>query len=144
MKNDRGLILLEVLLSLAVIAILAGLSYPFATTMLKKNDLDTATNIIAQTLRRAQILSQAVDGDISWGVKVQSGSINLFKGTGYTLRDSNFDETFEVPSTISFSGVSEVVFNKFSGDPQITGTINLSGGSDTSSVSINDKGTISY
>lgn len=140
----KGFTLLEVMLSIAVITILAGLSLPIFRTMLVKNDLDVATVTVAQTLRRAQLLSQAVDGDTSWGVKVQSGSITLFKGTGYASRDSNFDETFDIPATIMLSGVAEVVFSKFSGLPQTTGTTTLASESDIKSVTINSKGGISY
>lgn len=142
--RSHGFTLLEVLLCVAAIGILAGLSLPVARTMLTKNDLDIATVTTAQTLRRAQIQSLAVDGDISWGVKVQSGSITLFKGTNYSSRDSNYDETFDTPTTISFSGVSEVVFSKFSGLPQVTGTTTLTSESDNKSITINSKGGISY
>lgn len=140
----KGFSLLEVLLSIAVVAILAGLSLPVARTMLTKNDLDIATVTATQTLRRAQILSQAVDGDISWGVKVQSGSITLFKGTSYSTRDSNFDEVFDNPTTINISGITEVVYAKFTGLPQTTGVAILATADDSKTVTINEKGTISY
>lgn len=140
----KGFTLLEVILSLAIVAILTGLSLPVYRTLMIKNDLDTAAVTIAQSLRRAQTLSQAVDGNTSWGVKVQSGSITLFKGTSYASRDSSFDETFDTPGSISFSGVQEVVFSKFSGEAQTTGTATLASESDTRSITINSKGVISY
>lgn len=140
----KGFTLLEVLLSIAMIAILTGFSIPVFRTMLTKNDLDVATTTVAQTLRRAQTQSLAVDGDTSRGVKVQSGSITLFKGTSYAARDSNFDETFDMATTIGMSGTTEIVFTRFTGLPQATGTINLSTESDSRSVSINEKGTIGF
>lgn len=143
-NNNRGFTLLEVLLSVAIIGILAGLSIPVFRTMLTKNDLDIATVTTAQTLRRAQILSQAVDGDTSWGLKVQSGNITLFKGTSFATRDNNFDETFEMPNTIGMSGTIEIVFAKFTGFPQTAGVINLSTASDSRSVTINEKGMVDY
>lgn len=144
LQANEGFTLLEILLSVAAMTILSGLSIPVFRTMLTKNDLDIATVTTAQTLRRAQILSQAVAGDTSWGVKVQSGSITLFKGTSYAARDSSFDEVFDVPGSITTSGTSEIVFTKFSGDPQTTGTISLSTDSDSSNVVINGKGMVSY
>ncbi len=109
-----------------------------------KNDLDIAAVSIAQSLRRAQILSQSVDGDTSWGVKAQSGSITLFKGTSFAARDTNFDETFEVPTTIGVGGGAEIIFAKFTGLPQTTGNINISTESDSRSLTINEKGTVGY
>ncbi len=144
LNNNAGFSLLELLLSVAVISLLTGLSLPVYRTLIKKNDLDITANTIASSLRRAQVLSQAVDGDTTWGIKIQSGDITLFKGASYTDRDTNFDETFEVPTTISAGGTTEVVFTKFTGFPQTIGTINLTTESDSRSVSINEKGTITY
>lgn len=144
MNNKKGITLMEVVLSIAVIAILAGLSLPVAIRMLTKNDLDIATVTTAQTMRRAQTLSQSVDGDSNWGVKVQTSSITLFKGTSFATRDSNFDEDFSFPTSITPSGVTEAVFTKLFGDPQTTGTITLSTGNDSSNIVINGKGMVSY
>jgi len=140
--NNRGFTLLELLLSVAIVALLAGLSLPVYRTLMQKNDLDIATTTIAQSLRRAQILSQAVDGDTTWGVNAQSNNIVIFKGTSYATRDATFDETFDVPTTIGISGSTEIVFAKFTSLPQTTGTINLSTSNDSRSVTINEKGTI--
>lgn len=144
LNHERGFTLLELLLSVAVIGALAGLSLPVYRTLLQKNDLDIAAVTIAQSLRRSQLLSQAVDGDTTWGVKVQSSSIVVFKGASYATRDTTFDETFDVPATIGVGGATEVVFAKFTGLPQTTGVINISTENDTRSVSINEKGTIGF
>lgn len=143
-NSKQGFTLLEMLLSVAAIGILAGLSLPVFRTLLTKNDLDIAIATAAQTLRRAQILSQTVDGNTSWGVKMQSGSITLFKGTSFASRDSSFDETFDMSTSINMGGVTEIVFAKFTGFPQITGNVNLSTESDARSISINEKGTIGF
>lgn len=139
-----GFSLIELLLSVAIICLLAGLSLPVYRMLMMKNDLDIAANTVFSSLRRAQVLAQAVDGDATWGVKIQSGGIILFKGTSYTGRDANFDETFDVPNTIGVGGVGEIVFNKFTGLPATTGTINLSTASDSRTVIINEKGMVGY
>lgn len=144
MNNDRGFTLLEILLSVAAIAILAGLSLPVFRTMLTKNDLDIAAVTAVQSLRRSQMLSQAVDSDTSWGVQVQTGSIVVFKGGSYAARDTAYDEIFELQAGISPSGTSEIIFAKFTGWPQVSGTINLSTEGDSRSISINEKGTIGF
>jgi len=144
MKN-AGFTLLEILLSIAVISLIAGISIPIYQSFQVRNDLDIATVEIAQSLRRAQILSQAVDGDTSWGVSVQSASITLFKGTSYAARDTAFDELFDVPTSITPSGVSEIVFSKFFGNPQTIGTVTLtSNANETRTITINEKGMVSY
>lgn len=144
LQTNHGFTLLELLLSVAVISALAGLSLPVYRTLLSKNDLDIAANSTVSSLRRGQVLSQAVDGDTTWGVKVQSGSIVLFKGASYAARDTAFDETFDVPTSIGISGTTEYVFSKLTGLPQATGTVNLSSESDARTVTLNSKGMVNY
>lgn len=143
--RNTGFTLLELILSIAVVAILAGIAIPIYQSFQTRNDLDIAIVEIAQTIRRSQILAQAVDGDISWGTYIQPGSITLFKGTSYVARDSNFDELFSIPDSVTPSGLSEIVFTKFTGLPQATGTTTLTSNiNETRSITINAKGTINY
>lgn len=144
-QNNSGFTLLEVLLSVAIIALITGIGIPIYQSFQTRNDLDIAANTIAQSLRRAQSLSQASDSDISWGLRVQNGSIVLFQGSSYGTRDTTFDEIFDLPQSITPSGVSEIVYSKFFGEPQAIGTITLiSDTNETRTITINAKGTITY
>jgi len=137
--------LLEVLLSVAIVGVLTAISIPISLTLQIRNDVDVATSIAVQDLRRAQVLAQAIDGDNTWGVRTQAGSITLFKGASYGDRDSDFDEIFELSSSITPSGFQEVVFAKLTGYPQTTGTLTLTTSTgDVRNISVNAKGTISY
>lgn len=145
LRAHNGFTLLEVLLSVALIAVLVGISIPIYQSFQVRNDLDIATVEIVQNMRRAQALSYAVDGDTSWGVKIQSGNITVFKGANYVARDINSDEVFNIPTSITPAGLSEVVFTKFTGLPQTTGTITLTSNSnETRSIAINQKGMADY
>lgn len=141
----KGFTLLEVMLSIAIIAILTGLSVLVYQGLQQRNELDVAVNNITGSLRRAQILSQAVDGDTTWGVKVQSGNIISFKGASFALRDTTYDESFDLPSNISIEGVSEIVYNKFTGLPQTAGNLTLTSEvSETKTIILNAKGMVDY
>ena len=143
--KHAGFTLIEMLLSIAAIGIIAGISIPVYQSFQVRNDLDIATVETVQTLRRGQVLAQAVDGDTGWGVKIQGGSITLFKGTSYAGRDSNFDEVFDMPGAIVPTGVTEVVFAKFTGLPQAIGTATfISNTNETRTITINAKGMVSY
>ncbi len=75
----------------------------------------------------------------------QSNKITIFKGTSFLGRDSSFDETFETPSISNVSGLTELVFQKFSGEPITTGDIILKSVDDeTKKISIGAKGVLSY
>lgn len=71
--------------------------------------------------------------------------MTLFKGASYVARDVVYDEVFDVPTSITPSGVSEIVYTKFTGLPSVTGTVTLtSNTNETRSITINAKGTASY
>jgi prepilin-type N-terminal cleavage/methylation domain-containing protein len=141
---NQGFTLLEILLCVAMIGIIAGVTAPLYNGMLTKNDLDIATTTVVQSVRRAQILSQGMERDSSWGVKVQSGSIVIFKGTSYATRDTTLDETTPMPTIIGVSGTTEYVFNELTGTPQTTGSLTLTSNSSSKTITINAKGTTDF
>jgi prepilin-type N-terminal cleavage/methylation domain-containing protein len=141
----RGFTLLEVLLSIALITILAGVSLPIYYTLFSRNDLDVAKNQVSQSLGRASFISAGSVGDSTWGVKVLSGNIVVFKGTSYALRDASYDEIYSISPSVTPSGLSEIVFSKMTGFPQSIGAIILtSTNGETRTITINSKGSVSY
>ena len=146
-KTAKGFTLIEILLVVALFAAIAGFSFPIYQSFQAKNNLDIAANTVAQSLRRAQLLSQSMEGDSVWGLKIQNGSVVVFKGTTYATRDTAYDEFFEVPSTINPTGINEITFSKLNGEPSTTGTITLSSTTTTLEsrvITINSKGMVSF
>ena len=144
-NSSTGFTLLEVLLSIAVITIIAGTAIPVYESFQVRNDLDIAATTFVQSLRRAQVLAEASDGDTSSGVRIDPGSITLFRGTSFASRNSSFDEIFQIPSTISIAGNAEVVFGRFTGLPTTVGSTTLTSiTNETRTIVTNAKGTISY
>ncbi|SRR5258708_28455628 len=140
-----GFTLIEIILSLALVAILAATSVPLYRALVVRNDLDVTAGTIAQTLRRAEALAFAVDGNTGWGVAIGAGGITLFKGTTFTSRDQNFDERFDVPADVAASGPGEIDFANFLGTPQQTGAIILiSNTNESRTITVNAKGTVNY
>lgn len=144
-QKNAGFTLLEMLLSVAAIGIIIMIGVPVYQSLQVRNDLDVGATTIAQMSRRAEVLSQTAQGDSNWGVKIQSGSIVIFKGTSYSGRDTSYDEIISLPTSITPTGVSEIVFDKVTGFPQTTGTTTLTSTSnEVKNININAKGTISY
>lgn len=143
--DNKGFTLIEILLVVALIALVSSIGIPVSQHFNVGNDLIVARNTIVQTLRRAQLLSQAVDSDMGWGVHIENHNIVLFAGDNYSSRNIAFDEEFEISRSITFSGENEIIFNKFSGNPQTTEDIILTSNTNVSKIiTINEKGTIEY
>lgn len=144
-KIQAGFTILEVLLSVAIVAILIGLSIPVVQTLQVTGDLDAATISVIDNLRRAQNLSQSVEGDSQWGIQIQTGSVTLFKGATYGGRDSTYDEITSLANVITPSGDSEIVFSKMTGTMSASKSISLQSlNSITKTITINEKGNIEY
>jgi len=144
-SNKRGFTIVEMLLSIALVTIIAGIGVPIYQSLQVRNDLDVAVDSFVQSARRAQVLARASDGDTNWGVYATSSTIAIFKGASYAGRDSDYDEVFLVPTSITPSGVQEIVFEKFIGLPQTTGTTTLtSNTNEVRTIHTNDQGTFTY
>ncbi len=143
--SQSGFTLLEILLVVAIIAVISGFSVPIYETLKNKNDLNLGVIISVNALRRASEIAAASDGDTSWGVKFTTSSIILFKGGSYQTRDQNFDENSDLSSDIAVSETSEVVFQKFSGAPlaETTTTLTSSNG-EVTKIHVNQKGAVEY
>jgi prepilin-type N-terminal cleavage/methylation domain-containing protein len=146
-NREAGFSLIELLLCVAIIGLLTGMTLPLYQSYQNSNDVDLDTQSVAAMLRRAELYARTMNGDNSWGVKVQSGSATLFKGASYATRDTTVDETDALPSVITFSGtLSEVVFTKFTATPSATGTIILThtANNDVRTITLNAKGMVDY
>lgn len=137
--------MLEILLVVAIISLIGGITVPVLRSFQTRNDLNTAIGIISQSLRRAQVKSQGQDQDSAWGLYMESGKVVVYKGDSYESRDQAFDEDFDISTTITFSGMDDVNYEKFTGDVISPGTITLTTIDDISrTITVNDKGTIDY
>lgn len=136
---------MEILLSVALIGILTGVSIPIYLSFQTKNDVDITTNTLISALNQAKVRSQAGEGDDQWGVKVDADQLTLFKGGNYSARDSSFDEVYIIKGNISFQDTPEIVFERRSGELSTSYSITIAGPfSESRTVTVNEKGTIDY
>ena len=142
---ERGFSLLELLLSVTIIGMLAGLSWPVYQSYQRQTDLDVTTQSIADSLRRAQTYARNGNGDSVWGVRILSDSAVLYKGATYAGRNMAYDEAIGISSAFTAGGLSDISFAKFTATPSATGSITVTAASDNvRTITINEKGTVSY
>lgn len=142
-QTMEGFTLLEVLLSIALISLIAGIGAPLYQSFQVRNDLNIGATTAVNVLRRAETLARASDGDTSWGVSFTAGSLTLFRGTSYATRNAAYDEVFSIPTNISFSGTTDYVFARFTGLPISVGTTTLSSSiGETRTITVHAKGMV--
>ncbi|HEX6462007.1 MAG TPA: prepilin-type N-terminal cleavage/methylation domain-containing protein [Candidatus Saccharimonadales bacterium] len=146
-KAEAGFTLLEVLLSVAIIALLTSISLPIYESFVRRNDLDLTAQGIVAMIRRAELYARSGYHDDSWGVAISAGTAIIFKGPSFISRNITYDETLIIPDTISPSGLVEMQFAKLTATPTpaSVGSITLnSTTNDTRTITINGEGMVNY
>jgi type II secretory pathway pseudopilin PulG len=134
-KDQRGISMLEVLLVLALVAIISIMGLSSYRTWQKQILLTNTRDEIKSAFVRAQQLATAADNNASWGMHLATSSYTIFPGSFYNESDPdnrtwnlNGIEIFE--SYITFADGaggygSDAVFAKFDGNTYNTGTVNI-------------------
>ena len=138
----KAFTLLEILIIIAVIAILISLTIPLGLDFYRSQQLETQSQGVIQALRRAQLKAMSVEDDSGFGVYLTNDNYTLFKGNSYATRDADYDEIFDLPKIINVSGLTEVVFSKLEGKPNETGNIILSSDNLVQTININEIGRV--
>jgi prepilin-type N-terminal cleavage/methylation domain-containing protein len=143
----KGITLIELLLVVAIFAIIAGAAIPVLGQLQTSTQLNQAASELVQTLRDARQRSVAGLNNSSHGVYFQApDQIILYQGDNYSSRDPAADQVTILDSTIQFTITvpgNDLNFAKATGDPSQTGIIALTHKvSDTRSITINQYGLI--
>jgi len=137
-----GATIIELLLVIAIIAIIGASSGPVYSNFFARNYLHEKTSEIIYVLRTAQTNAISGKGDSKWGISISSSKITLFKGNTYLTRDTIFDQTFNIPQSLTITP-AEIRFDKVTGNPDSTASITLtSNANQTRTVSINQTGAV--
>lgn len=143
---SRGFTLVEMLLSVALLSLIAGISIPVYQQFQVRNNVDITASNVVESLRRASILAQGGYEDSTWSVNISTSSIILYKGSTFATRDTTYDEVIAITPDVIPSGMSDVTFARLTGFPSTTLTpiVLTSSSNETRTITLNAKGTITY
>ena len=133
----RGFSLIEVLLVIVIIGLLGYLTLPLGIGFYQTLVLNSSADQLIQTLRQAQTDAQAAKFDSSFGVRLNEQAYTFFSS-----EQPSYDLTYTLDQGLTLSGLTEVIFSKITGLPNLTGEIFLANKRESALIQINNQGTI--
>lgn len=138
---SKGFTLIELLLLIAIIAIIAGLSMPFYSNYVVRGHLKNTSASLVSSIEKAQSYTKSGRLNDQWGVYISGSTFTLYKGSSFTARDTNFDESYDIPGSLIPSGLSEITFDHLRGETSNTGSITITAtNGDTITIQVDSSG----
>lgn len=124
----RGISALEILVSLAILALLAVLTMSYLSGLKKVVVLDGVIESLISLTREAKSRTLAPEGGSQFGVRFEPSKATLFKGAGFVGGAAD-NKTYTLPADaeifdINFSG-GDLVFQLLTGEPGIPGDFSI-------------------
>ena len=137
----RGFTLIEIIVSVAVVAILASIATISFNGLREQQALVNGAEEVRTLLLRARARTLAAEDDSVFGLHITAPSVTLFRGATYNPlavdNELHMLDSLVTISTYSFSGGgADVVFNKRTGATSTYGTITVALVSDPSKTRV--------
>jgi prepilin-type N-terminal cleavage/methylation domain-containing protein len=143
-STHAGFTLVEMLVALAILTLLAGISASVWYSFRTQSGTNAASATIVEVMQRAELASEAMDNDSAWGVHIASSTVTLFEGASYASRTTSADLSFDLAGA-TVSGLTDITFSKMTGYPQQTGTLTVTEPNGAGeAISIDATGAITY
>lgn len=139
----KGFTILELLLAVAMIAVLVGVSIPLYSIYYSRNSISDSSALVVDSLRAAREMSVASKHGSVWGVRLEQGKVTIFKGQDFSSRDQSHDQVIILEDDIIFTGLNDIYFTK-AGTPNQVGNIAVSYSEEALLINVNEKGIIDY
>ena len=128
-----GFTLLEIIITLAVISLIAGGTFVIFSSFMTNTYLEDTTQEIVHALRKANTNATARLYDLRWGVYFDDTALSFtfFAGDSYATRSTQYDEVTNLPTSVTFGPISlngggkEIVFTKIVGGTTQYGSLEM-------------------
>lgn len=141
-RLNSALTLIELLVVITILGILGLAASPIYNNFLISTYYHNKLDEITTSLNTARTNTLSGKSDSQWGVHLSSTTITLFQGSSYASRNSDFDQNYKVPASITLSGTTDIIFTKPLGFPSSTASLTISSANDSATISVNQYGTV--
>ncbi len=144
-KNSRSAFtLLEILLSIAIITILAGFVIPIEYRVLTRHQLSEAVAKVVSALHTAELRAKAGEAGTAWGVSLGTGSVTIYSGDSFVSRNTTADEIIDLPVGVGITAplATDIHFQKISGIPVRDITITITNDTNSKILHVNTEGSV--
>lgn len=145
---------LELLVVIGIILIIVATGFTMRAGILPDSALSTQTRQVMEIIKLAQIRALNRDQNSAWGVRFtdnvgSSDQYILFKGSSYAARDTAYDLTTTMASTVTLGNITftggqpEVVFAQLTGVTSNTGSLTITSiENDVSTITVTARGVV--
>lgn len=134
--KENGLTLIEIILSLTILAILSSMAFVWFLGYYRQTELDSSAKSMVNILRNAQSNSMSGKDSKNWGVYFDdmNNKLVLFRdegsgygdGSGIAVKEENYLSSLIIISSISLNGGGkEIIFNSPRGETLQYGIIKI-------------------
>jgi len=141
----RGFSLIELLIVVAIIVVISGLSLFVGLDFYKTYALNSERDIVVGILMKIRNKAANNFNQSAHGVFIDSNGYTMFQGPSYALRNASYDEFVKRNSSVTESGLGEIVFEQLTGSlTSSAGDITLNNNVKSINISLNDEGRINW
>lgn len=146
--NCAGFTLIEIMVSMAILAVLAGFGLFIAVDQYKSYALSSERNTVVSMLQKARSRALNNIGETRHGLALgpigKPTSYVAFRGATYATRNADYDEEVPMSPAVAITGVKEFVFRQLSGDGLNAGTATISTTEKSLTIDVNNEGRINW
>ena len=151
-QNSSGFTLIEILVTIAIFAIILSIVIVATKSFSDTVNLDNAGKIIGTNIKLAKMRSVGALNDTNYGVRFEGDKITVFAGDTFDVSDPtnkvvNLSDNVKISSINLAGGGIDLVFNRLTGTTNNAGTIEIELANDSSEkkqIVINEEGQIDH
>ena len=136
--KKNGFTLIEILLVIAIIAILGASTTPFLSRFVLQTNYDSIVDKVIASVRKTQEYAMDGKNGTVWGICKFSNNIRLYSGS---CNSPTMSENFSIPNTVTVTGLNDTTFN-IRGEPSTPISVTVNTILETMTVQLNSAGGI--